>query len=80
MVAFIISRNGGLVLAVTSSHWDQCRSTIENLQSDEVGVKHRKTPVLTAGEARALLDSIDGTLIGLRDRALIGRRQAAETD
>jgi integrase/recombinase XerD len=36
-------------------------------------VKRGKTPVLTAEEARALLDSIDiGTLIGLRDRALIG--------
>jgi site-specific recombinase XerD len=32
-----------------------------------------KTPVLTAEEARALLDAIDtGTLTGLRDRALIG--------
>jgi integrase/recombinase XerD len=31
------------------------------------------TPVLTAAEARHLLDSIDtGTIIGLRDRALIG--------
>jgi site-specific recombinase XerD len=31
------------------------------------------TPVLTAGEARTLLDGIDvGTLVGLRDRALIG--------
>lgn len=36
-------------------------------------VKKGKTPVLTAGEARRLLDSIDcSTLIGLRDRALIG--------
>ncbi len=35
-------------------------------------VKKGKTPVLTAGEARHLLDSIDtSTLIGLRDRALI---------
>ena len=35
-------------------------------------VKRGKTPVLTAGEARQLLDSIDtGSLIGLRDRALI---------
>lgn len=32
-----------------------------------------KTPVLTAGEARQLLDAIDCTkIIGLRDRALIG--------
>ena len=36
-------------------------------------VKTGKTPVLTAAEARQLLDSIDGsTIIGLRDRALIG--------
>jgi len=35
-------------------------------------VKKGKTPVLTAAEARQLLDSIDtSTLIGLRDRALI---------
>jgi site-specific recombinase XerD len=36
-------------------------------------VKKGKTPVLTSDEARELLDSIDtATLIGLRDRALIG--------
>lgn len=36
-------------------------------------VKRGKTPVLTADEARKLLDSIDiSTVIGLRDRALIG--------
>lgn len=36
-------------------------------------VKKGKTPVLTADEARALLDAIDtSTVIGLRDRALIG--------
>lgn len=36
-------------------------------------VKRGKTPVLTADEARKLLDSIDtSTLIGLRDRALLG--------
>lgn len=35
--------------------------------------KKGKNPVLSAEEARALLDAIDtGTLIGLRDRALIG--------
>jgi site-specific recombinase XerD len=35
-------------------------------------VKRGKTPVLTAGEARQLLDSIDiSTVVGLRDRALI---------
>jgi site-specific recombinase XerD len=36
-------------------------------------VKRGKTPVLSADQARLLLDSIDATtLIGLRDRALIG--------
>ncbi len=36
-------------------------------------VKRGKTPVLSADEARKLLDSIESnTLIGLRDRALIG--------
>ena len=36
-------------------------------------VKRGKTPVLTSDQARELLDSIDtSTLIGLRDRALIG--------
>lgn len=36
-------------------------------------VKRGKTPVLTADEARLLIDSIDtSTIVGLRDRALIG--------
>ncbi len=36
-------------------------------------VKKGKTPVLTAAEARQLLDAIDtSTMMGLRDRALIG--------
>jgi integrase/recombinase XerD len=36
-------------------------------------VKRGKTPVLTTDQARVLLDSIDtSTLVGLRDRALIG--------
>lgn len=36
-------------------------------------VKKGKTPVLNSDEARVLLDAIDtGTIIGLRDRALIG--------
>ena len=36
-------------------------------------VKRGRTPVLTADEARQLLDSIDtSTVVGLRDRALIG--------
>ncbi len=36
-------------------------------------VKRGKTPVLTAGQARELLDSIDiSTIAGLRDRAIFG--------
>jgi integrase/recombinase XerD len=36
-------------------------------------VKKGKTPVLSAEDARTLLDSIDpSSLVGLRDRALIG--------
>src|SRR3954470_441168 len=36
-------------------------------------VKRGKTPVLTADQARRLIDGIDvSTLVGLRDRALIG--------
>ena len=36
-------------------------------------VRKGKTPVLQGEEARALLDSLDaGSLVGLRDRALIG--------
>ena len=36
-------------------------------------IKKGKTPVLTAEEARMLFDSIDtGTIVGLRDRALVG--------
>jgi site-specific recombinase XerC len=36
-------------------------------------VRRGKTPVLTEEEARRLLESIDSsTLIGMRDRALIG--------
>ena len=37
-------------------------------------MKKGKTAVLTAEEARTLLESIDTTnVVGLRDRALIGR-------
>jgi YVTN family beta-propeller protein len=36
-------------------------------------IKHGKPPVLTTDQARALIESIDtSTLVGLRDRALIG--------
>jgi integrase/recombinase XerD len=36
-------------------------------------IKHRKTPVLTTDQARALIESLDtSTVVGLRDRALIG--------
>jgi integrase/recombinase XerD len=44
-----------------------------SVRGPKFSVKRGKTPVLTAEEARQLLDSIDtATLIGLRDRALIG--------
>ena len=36
-------------------------------------IKRGKTPVLTTDQARVLIESIDtSTLVGLRDRALIG--------
>jgi integrase/recombinase XerD len=45
----------------------------EQIRQSRADIKRGKTPVLTAEEARQLLDSIDtSTLIGLRDRALIG--------
>ncbi len=44
-----------------------------SVKGPRYSVKRGKTPVLTAAEARQLLDSIDtATLIDLRDRALIG--------
>jgi site-specific recombinase XerD len=44
-----------------------------SVRGPKFSVKRGKTPVLTADEARQLLDSIETTtLIGLRDRALIG--------
>lgn len=43
-----------------------------SVRGPKYSVKRGKTPVLTAEEARQLLDSIDvSTVIGLRDRALI---------
>lgn len=43
-----------------------------SVRGPKYSVKKGKTPVLTADEARALLDSIDvSTPVGLRDRALI---------
>lgn len=43
------------------------------VRAPKYSVKKGKTPVLTPDEARELLDTIDtATLIGLRDRALIG--------
>lgn len=43
------------------------------VRGPKYSVKKGKTPVLTAREARTLLDAIDTTtMIGLRDRALIG--------
>lgn len=44
-----------------------------SVRGPKYSVKRGKTPVLSADEARELLDSIDcSTVVGLRDRALIG--------
>ena len=44
-----------------------------SVRGPKYSIKRGKTPVLTAEEARVLLDSIEtDTIIGLRDRALIG--------
>ena len=54
----------GQVVAINPAH---------SVRSQKHVVKTGKTPVLTPDEARRLLDSIDvTTLVGLRDRALIG--------
>ena len=54
----------GQVLATNPAH---------SVRGPKHVVRRGKTPVLTADEARHLLDSIDtSTLVGLRDRALIG--------
>ncbi len=46
---------------------------VSSVRSPKHVVKNGKTPVLSAEEARGLLDGIDlSTLAGLRDRALIG--------
>ena len=51
---------------------DAMRGTRVDHKGPEHSVRKGKTPVLTAGEARELLDSIvTDTLTGLRDRALI---------
>lgn len=49
------------------------RNPAASVRGPKYVVKRGKTPVLSAAEARRLLDSIESnTLIGLRDRALIG--------
>ena len=54
----------GQVVAINPAH---------SVRGPKHAVKRGKTPVLTPDEARKLLDSIDvTTLVGLRDRALIG--------
>src|SRR5271154_4822470 len=54
----------GQVLAINPAH---------AVRGPKHVVKRGKTPVLTPEEARKLLDSIDvTTLVGLRDRAIIG--------
>ncbi len=45
----------------------------ERIRGPKYSIRRGKTPVLTAEESRELLDSIEtDTIIGLRDRALIG--------
>ena len=47
-------------------------SPASSVKGPRYSLKRGKTPVLTAGQARHLLDSIDtGTIAGLRDRALL---------
>jgi len=47
--------------------------TVKSVRGPRHVVKKGSTPVLLADEARQLLDSIDiGTIVGLRDRAIIG--------
>src|SRR5438128_5979322 len=54
----------GQVLAVTPAH---------AVRGPKHVVKRGKTPVLTEEQARRLIQSLDtSTLVGLRDRALIG--------
>ena len=54
----------GQVVAINPAH---------SVRGPEHALKRGKTPVLTPDEARKLLDSIDATtVVGLRDRALIG--------
>ena len=54
----------GQVLAINPAH---------SVRGPKHVVKRGKTPVLTEEEARQLIDSIDtATVVGLRDRALIG--------
>ena len=54
----------GQVVAINPAH---------SVRGPKHAIKRGKTPVLTPDEARKLLDSIDvSTVVGLRDRALIG--------
>ena len=54
----------GQVVAINPAH---------SVRGPKHAIKRGKTPVLTPDEARKLLDSIDvTTVVGLRDRALIG--------
>jgi site-specific recombinase XerC len=58
--------------------WDYRLFRYSSLRTSSVrGPKHvvrrGKTPVIKADQARALLDSVEtGTIVGLRDRALLG--------
>jgi site-specific recombinase XerD len=87
VAAFVKELQGQLAPPTVKQHLAALRMLFDWLVTGHVietnpahavrGPKHvvtkGKTPVLNADEARALLDSIDtSTLIGLRDRALIG--------
>ena len=65
---------GILVISTSLSGWPGLsHQSSRAVRGPRQSVKKGKTPVLGADEARALLDAIDtATLIGLRDRALIG--------
>jgi integrase/recombinase XerC len=71
------SSNGSPPYACCSTGWWLDRLLAVNpaaaVRGPKYVVRTGKTPVLGALEARQLLDSIDtGTVVGLRDRALIG--------
>jgi site-specific recombinase XerD len=61
----------GQILAINPAH---------AVRGPKHSIKRGKTPVLSAAQARELLDSIDvSTVVGLRDRALIALRATGIT-